>query len=546
MPTVSIGNTDKRINSTKQTFTSAASLSCRIKEPTGMSNPVFVVSGLTKGNLYNYCSFEGRYYWIDNIKYLTNNVQEVYCHLDPLATYKSSIQNTSAMVVYGDSSNWNQLVDDVRFQPEVFNASEAKMADIFPFNCSSSGCIVMTFTQTASVDWMQPSIHVLSNCGIHTAIMSWDQFRTCLGDLVTFGNTVPSPTVVTGIGEACMEIIQAFARSMESTGGASLMDNIKRCIWLPFDLADLISKTNATLRQGLMLGGVLSNNTVWYETSNTAVFMKDGTLAPDIDTITDNIKFLRNKRFTSVQLVTPGGYAQIPNDIFLYPSASGNDYHYKAAVCVADGSWALKLSANNMHRDTLASFSGNLGVNLMGTIYDGPTTSSRVGDAITGVTKLALTMATGSALGAAASGAGVESYGSLAAFNEYSADEGSVKTLASGIAGMIPRTGLNASAPSGDFGGSACSLFLGGTGSTADPGKVYLATKNYAPKMIVDDPTSYASYCNIYGYPVNKFMSLSGVSGYVQCAGASVAATGASEASKSTINSYLNSGLYIE
>ena len=545
MPTVSIGNTDKRMNSTKQTFTASHSLSCRLKEPTGMVNPTFIVSGLTKGSLYNYCSFEGRYYWIDNIVYLTNNVEEVHCHLDPLATYKSSILNTQAMVIYGDSANWNQYTDDIRFQPEVFNASEAKMENIFPFELSEEGCIILTFTQTASVDWMQPGTHVLSNCGIHTAIISWDQFRACLGDLTTFSNTVPSASAVTNIGEACMEIVQAFARSIQSTSGASLMDNIKRCIWVPFKLSDLISKTGATLRQGLMLGGVVATNTVWYETSNTAVFVKSGTLAPDIDAVTDNIKFLRNKRFTSVQLITPGGYAQVPNDILLYPSASGNDYHFKSSVCVADGSWALKLSSNSAHRDTLASFSGNLGVNLMGTIYDGPTTSSQVGDMVTGITKLALTMGVSSAIGGLASGA-IQSYSSVNEFSSFQADKESAKTFTSGISGMIPQTGMSISAPSGDFGGSACSLFLGGAGTAIDPGKVYLATKNYAPKMIVDDPTSYAAFCNLYGYPVNKFMSLANITGYCQCAGASVQASGASEASKSTINSYLNSGLYIE
>lgn len=543
MPTVNIGNTDKRMNSTKQTFTTAHSLSCRLKEPTGMANPTFIVSGLTKGALYNYCSFEGRYYWIDNIVYLTNNVEEVHCHLDPLATYKSSILNTEAMVVYGDSANWNQFTDDVRFQPEVWNATNTKFENIFPFELDREGCIILTFTQTASVDWMQPSTHVLSACGIHTGIISWDQFRACLGDLTTFSNTVPSASAVTNIGEACMEIVQAFARSIQSTSGASLMDNIKRCIWVPFKLSDLINKTGATLRQGLMLGGVLASNTIWYETSNTAVTVKSGTLAPDIDAVTDSIKFLRNKRFTSVQLVTPGGYAQIPNDIFLYPSAQGNQFHYKSSICIADGSWALKLSSSLTHADTLAAFSGNLGVNLMGTIYDGPTTSSMVGDAVTGITKLALTMGVSSAIGGLASGA-MQKYSSVNEFSSYQANEESAKTFASGISGMIPQTGLHASAPSGDFGGSACSLFLGGASS--DPGDIYLVTKNYAPKMIVDDPTTYAAFCDIYGYPVNKFMALSNISGYCQCAGASVKASGASEASKSTINSFLNSGLYIE
>jgi hypothetical protein len=120
--------------------------------------------------------------------------------------------------------------------------------------------------------------------------------------------------------------------------------------------------------------------------------------------------------------------------------------------------------------------------------------------------------------------------------------------LMSGIDGMIPNNSLNVSMPSGDFCGSAAALFLGDRGSgVSNPGRCYVYVISYGPKMIVDDTTSYEAYCDEYGYPCNDYLLIGSVTGYVQCAGAScVGAAGMPAQALSMINSYLNSGLYIE
>ena len=58
---------------------------------------------------------------------------------------------------------------------------------------------------------------------------------------------------------------------------------------------------------------------------------------------------------------------------------------------------------------------------------------------------------------------------------------------------------------------------------------------------------TYTDYCDRYGYPCNRYLKLGDITGYCQCAGASVqGASGATQSNLSTINSYLNSGIYIE
>ena len=81
------------------------------------------------------------------------------------------------------------------------------------------------------------------------------------------------------------------------------------------------------------------------------------------------------------------------------------------------------------------------------------------------------------------------------------------------------------------------SIFL-----TPDPGKMTAHFECWAPTNI----DTYYDYCDKYGYPVNKYMKLNSISGYVQCAGASVAAAGANDSMISTLNSLLNTGIYIE
>lgn len=558
MVTITIGKTAKRINSTSNSFISGTTknIDVVLKEPCSSIAPVFVLHTTGAGGIgssfYNYLKWGDWYYWIDDIVYLTADTCEIHTHLDPLATFKSAITSTYALCSYADSSHWNQKVDDIRFNPEVFGGGWYGAENIFPFDVSNQGCIVMTFSQTASVDWMDPTFQIATPCGIHTAILTWTEFKACLGDLVNFGDTIPNPSLVNSIGDACMEIVQAFARAMESTGGGGLLDNIIRCIWLPFDYTKLVLAVGATSHVGLTIGGVLAPNINWYEIPQTQVYVNSGDIEPPIDNLTHSIKFLRNQRFCSFQMVTPGGYSQIPSNIFLRPDDSLK-FYYKSAISLSDGSWGLTLSSNIGHRDSLGSFSGNLGVNLMGTIYDGPTTSSRIGDIVTGVTRTALGMGIGSMLGAAVSGESMRNFKGYTAegIKSYASHLGSregADQLITGIEGMLPNNSLNVSMPSGDFGGSAAALFLGGAGSSvASPGLVYFSLTLYEPEMITVDANSYEEYCDEYGYPCNEYLLLGSVTGYVKCAGAScVGAAGMPTQALSMINSYLNSGLYIE
>lgn len=532
---ISIGKITKRINSTKKLADNdfaIKDLSVLLKDPCSMTSPTFQISrnNFPTAGFYNYAKWGSWYYWIDDIIYLSDGIVEVHTHLDALATFKSDIQNTSAFVVYGNSSNWNKYCDDTRFSPEKLLHTQANAPqDLFNLTPSAEGTIVMTFTQTASLDWMAGTT-AATPCGIHTAIMSTGNFQKCLGDLKDFDITAGLS------GAGALEVIQAFQRMIQSTGGGSLLDNIQRVIWLPFSYNNIISAVGAgaTFRQGLFLGGVLAPNCEWYEVAANFVINEKNSFAIAVgDLITSgsvSYDFLKNDRWMSLQIATPGGYANIPTERF----KDSNYIYYRSSICLNDGAWSIKLSKTSNFRDSLASFSGCVGVNLKGAIYGGPTPSSMIADTGAGIIAGALTIAGGAAIGGAI--AEVEGGAAVGAMIEK-------KSLSTGISGMIPGNNMNITAPSGSFGGSVTSMFLteDGNGNVA-PGKMTIYAECWAPKNI----DSYIGYCNRYGYPVNDYLSLSSYSGYVQCAGASVAAAGANDSMISTLNSLLNTGIYIE
>ena len=493
MATITIGTTSKKINSTSNSF-SGTQLTCKLKNPTSVHDPVFEVAGLTDGAMYNYASWGSRYYWVDDVIQMTNTISEVHCHLDPLATYKSAITGTSALVIYGDSTNWSKLIDDTRLQPEVRYATETiANENMFGLTTTTDGCVAMTFTSTTSVDWITQA-STLAGTGVHTALMTVQEMRQCIGDLTGFD---PGQGIT---GSGLQEMLEAFGRVIQSLGGGSIADYIQRIIWLPFKLSDIVSATGATYRLGMFIGGVLADQCQWYDVNPGSIWAHTGNFTIDWGTLTGGNDFMKNERWLSLQLYTPGGYQEIPAYCFKYAST----FYYKTTFSTTDGSWNMRLASDSNMHETLATFSGSIAVDLLGTVNLGNDFTGQIAD-----------------MGASfVSGAVAMGVGNLG-----------------GISGALPRTNFNCRSASGSFSG-ASSLFL-----TSTPAAMIIYATSYMPYTI----GTYTDYCNRYGYPCNRYLTLSSVSGFCQCAGASVnGAAGATEGDLQTINSYLNSGFYIE
>lgn len=134
----------KRKNSTKQP-SGGTQISVRLKDNCSVEAPVFILTGGLPD--YNYVEAFGHYYFVSDIVSLTADVSEIHCTQDVLATYKSDIGNTSAFVMYDETSN--TTITDARLAT-VKNCVTASNYNTLSSHISTTGMFIATVTGQAS------------------------------------------------------------------------------------------------------------------------------------------------------------------------------------------------------------------------------------------------------------------------------------------------------------------------------------------------------------------------------------------------------------
>ena len=525
------GFTDKRINSTKQTFTASKTLDVKLKDPCSMRAPVFRVKGLTKSVLYNYMQWENKYYWIDDIVYKTFDIQEVYCHLDTLATFRSHIldERNNFFVKYTSKQSWwNKECDDPRFNPQVESRTLSKVTSAPGFipNVDINGTVIMRYMDCRDKG------------GVRTIAMSYTDFASCLTDLYTIFS---GQTIDTILG---------------SMGGSSWRDNILSCIWVPFATSYYSSIAYVT-ETGFCLGGtmVASGKTVYHicPAQITRINYNPPIDMSNLWTDLDGQPYLKNSRWMYILLDTPLGSIEIPAD---YLRDAPQVYVY-TIVDYASGDILIKCSEGSYGSGTvLGMLSGKFQMDMMGFIGTGETAVSRLAGSFAAGAKIGLGIASIAAgAGMAAGGASVSNAAASSGMGgaaEAGAQEGAQalqttqRVIGSGINAI---SSLQGSVNGGGAVGSISGLL--GLWSLENPGDAQLVIKVLVPNTLFTN-TGYSLFCSQSGYPANTFINLSLLEGYyVECSGASFislqnfSAT-PNDADISTINSFLNSGLYLE
>ena len=97
----------KRENSTKQPTGQYTNVNVTLKEPTSVTDPVLVLSGnhLTDYTYAHIPSFN-RYYFVGEAVSIATDLTQLTLHEDYLATWKSNIQSTRAMILRPPCMCW--------------------------------------------------------------------------------------------------------------------------------------------------------------------------------------------------------------------------------------------------------------------------------------------------------------------------------------------------------------------------------------------------------------------------------------------------------
>lgn len=150
MATLNYYTFSKRHKSTKQP-TGGSSIEVQLKDGTSLVGPVFLLnwSGVPS---FNYVGFEGRYYFVNDIRSVRNDLWEIECEEDYLASHKTAIGATEAVILYATGGS-NDIIDQrIGVKSSVHVSQNAKLltGDFSGFTSSTEGIAIVSVTGVGS------------------------------------------------------------------------------------------------------------------------------------------------------------------------------------------------------------------------------------------------------------------------------------------------------------------------------------------------------------------------------------------------------------
>lgn len=119
---------NKRKNSTKRP-TDGAIRNVVLLDDVSLYSPIFESEYWDYND--NYCKWAGRFYYVTDVVTKNQNIFEVHCEIDPLATWKDDIMNTTAFVTFSTSS-FDIGIPDYRLSSDPLTIVKTTQTEVFP------------------------------------------------------------------------------------------------------------------------------------------------------------------------------------------------------------------------------------------------------------------------------------------------------------------------------------------------------------------------------------------------------------------------------
>lgn len=505
----------KRKNSTKQPTGTGTVYNVDLKSGTSFLSPTLLLNNSGYPD-FNYVVFNGWYYFIRDIVSVRNDLWEVYCTIDALATAKSAITSSTQFVSYS-SQLGDSWLQDTRI-PVKKNATVAKNTTTMNFLFNTAGFYVLS-----AVGENGCQTYGLDRAMINNLIQNvnyWIQTDEGKAQNPIISPSIsPSTTTSDDIHELTNELSQSIANlgtQLNATLahlGLSMVQNglfgnaytdapscVRSCIWVPFFASFFVSGAGgATIHLGA------------YDTGVPALPCKTD---PESRTVSVNIPWQytdwRRTVCEEIYLYLPlVGLVNIPSDEIV--NETQIDVTWSATA--SDGCIAYLVKAGNQ---VIGTYGANCAVNYP--------------------------------IGFSQQASAGEVYQSFLA--------GAEKTMSVGLQGatslnpigmMTGAIGASMSALNGTYDTINTALTrhnscIGGIGGGAGVGlDLDLTCFSVAHPTIVNP----SDMLQTMGLPTMKPMSLSGLTGYCECANAHVEADLPSPI-LDAVDNYLNSGFFIE
>lgn len=499
MATVKFGVFSKRRNSTKVPTTELSdSRTVTLKETTSQDQPTFIVTGNNFN--YNYCEWDGKYYFINEIESLRNNEIAIHCILDPLATYKSYIKASTQFVSYSSSEAVQSYLVDTRI-PVLKDASVDVRSSSISVLDADGRYILATVGKDGSA---------LFDCSITkikdviASISNWETSGISAAQALIdpqviqtmdFGTAITALNTTLGsIGEAlinCGFVGNAYAQAPSC---------IRSCIWVPFGTI-------------LHEGGDLR---IWLGNFDTHVDAKRVSAKPNTGNTSVSIPWQssgwRRAVCEQVYLYLPlVGMVSIPTNEIIKESS----FTINWSATATDGAICYEVKAGSQ---IIGAYGGQCSANYPVGINQQASAGEIRNSIIQGAEKIASTAVNASA---------------------------SINPAAWVVGGTaIGMEAANTAIDVADLANTTHASCIGGIGGGAGSGldlEAHCFTV-YHPTVLNE---SNAAYKAAMGVPVMKAMQLTNLTGFCQCANAHVEAP-ATAGELNAIDAMLNSGIYIE
>lgn len=496
--TIYCGKIAKRKNSTLQP-TLTTSFDVLLKSPTSLHTPTFSISAETFD--YNYIQWGDRYYFVTDVVSRNNNLWDVSCVCDVLATYKTDILASTQFVSYSSykSSIW---LPDTRL-PIQKNASVASNTGTIGLFDTDGFYVLSVIGDNSSAVWCCTEYDIFN---ITKKLNDWSD--TVLNSVMNGTNPIhgtdspfPQQTYTYSTVE---DAIRALGIMNMLTGIAGNAYNaapgcIRSCIWVPF-----LQAPYGGLAGEIMLGQF-----------GTGVTTERCKTTPHSDVSSISIPWQysdwRRAICEEVYLYLPlVGMVSIPSDEIINEST----INIKYSATATDGCIAYEVLAGNQ---VIGTFGANCSVNYSIGISQQASAGEIAQTAIGAFEKVVST--------------GVQAASSLNPAGWAVGGAGVAAEVVTGLYSTI------------DTALTRHNSYIGGIGGGAGIGL------DLTPKCFtVAHPTTIEpdAMLTTMGVPTMQPMTLSSLTGFCQCANAHVSASGAELSELAEIDGYLNSGFYIE
>ena len=487
MATATFYTLTKRKNSTLQPTGSGTDYDVNLKSGTSFISPTFLLN-YSGQPTFNYAHFEGRYYFVNDITQIRNDLWEISTLVDVLATYKADILASTQFVSYSSSSTSSWLADTrIPLQKNAtVSSNTSSMGALF----TSGGFYVLSVVGKTGCDlWACDSTHIAR---ILDRVNNW---KDDIYDDVFTNHTYQWDASDLGVNfENLSKIITRSGAVGNAYSDAPAC--IRSCIWVPFFAANFAGSS------GVINLGQFDTGVTTFKCIPTAYSSATSVSIPW--QFSDWRRAICEEVYLYLPLV---GMISIPSDEIVGQSSITVEW----SATATDGCVAYRVVSGSQ---VIGTYGSNCSVNYPIGVSQQASAGEIVQSLISGIQKTV--------------SAGVSS--SMSPISMAAAE---FSTVATGVVAAYDTLNVANTAHNsciGGIGGGA------GVGLSLDLKCFTVAHPTVIPPADMKDTM---------GLPTMKPMALSTLTGYCQCSNAHVSAA-ATSTELDAIDRYINSGFYIE